>query len=234
MKDMKLVWSPERATNSYIDTVQALAVTTNHLVSESGVAEFVSAMAAGWNAQLIVETWSHGGVIPTSVGLSIASRHTGGRHVCIVPDERSRSEYAKNMGEAGMSPEVLVGEPEEVMDGLVGIDFLVVDSRRKDFTRVLRLAKLSCKGAVLICKNANFISKMDSGYIWRSVVARGLRRLVRSVFLPVGKGIHMAHLSAAGGGENSVVAVKHKARVIHNRWIKHVDQRSGDVHFIRK
>jgi len=111
---------------------------------------------------------------------------------------------------------------------------LVVDSRRKDFTRVLRLAKLSGKGAVLICKNANFISKMDSGYIWRSVVARGSRRLVRSVFLPVGKGIHMAHLSAAGGGENSVAAVKHKARVVHSRWIKHVDQRSGDVHFIRK
>ncbi|AES94199.2 putative S-adenosyl-L-methionine-dependent methyltransferase [Medicago truncatula] len=232
MKDMKLVWSPERATNSYIDTVQA--VTTNHLVSESGVAEFVSAMAAGWNAQLIVETWSCGGVIPTSVGLSIASGHNGGRHVCIVPDELSRSEYAKNMLEAGMSPEVLVGEPEEVMDGLIGIDFLVVDSRRKDFTRVLRLAKLSGKGSVLICKNANFISKMDSGYMWRSVVARGSRRLVKSVFLPVGKGIHMAHLSAAGGGEYSVAAVKHKARVIHNRWIKHVDQRSGDVHFIRK
>ena len=232
MKDMKLVWSPERATNSYIDTVQAVT-TINNLPRESGAAELVSSMAAGWNAQLIVETWSYGGVIPTSVGLSIASGHTGGRHVCIVPDERSRSEYAKSMAEAGMSPEVLVGEAEEVMDGLVGIDFLVVDSRRKDFTRVLRLAKLSSNGAVLICKNANFISKMDSGYIWRSVVARGSRRLVRSVFLPVGKGIHMAHFSAAGGGENSVAAMKHKGRGVH-KWIKHVDQRSGDVHFIRK
>ncbi|KAI5439816.1 hypothetical protein KIW84_025259, partial [Lathyrus oleraceus] len=229
MKEMKLVWSPERATNSYIDTVQAVSTTQCHLSSESGVAELLSAMAAGWNAQLIVETWSRGGVIPSSLGLAIASRHTGGRHVCIVPDERSRLEYAKSMGEAGMSPEIMVGEPEEVMDGLIGIDFLVVDSRRKDFPRVLRLAKLSNKGAVLICKNANFISNMDSSYIWRSVVARGLRRLVRSVFLPVGKGIHMAHFSAAGGGgENSVSAVK------HNRWIKHVDQRTGDVHFIRK
>ncbi|KAK2372240.1 hypothetical protein P8452_45620 [Trifolium repens] len=233
MKDMKLVWSPERATNSYIDTVQS--VTTNHISNESGVAELVSAMAAGWNAQMIVETWSRGGAIPTSVGLSIASRHTCGRHVCIVPDERSRSEYAKSMGEAGMSPEIMVGEPEDVMEGIIGIDFLVVDSRRKDFARVLRLAKLSSKGAVLICKNANFISKMDSGFIWRSVVARGLRRLVRSVFLPVGKGIHMAHFSAAGGGggENTVSAMKHKGRT-PNRWIKHVDQRSGDVHFIRK
>jgi hypothetical protein len=128
----------------------------------------------------------------------------------------------------------MVGEPEDVMEGIIGIVFLVVDSRRKDFARVLRLAKLSSKGAVLICKNANFISKMDSGFIWRSVVARGLRRLVRSVFLPVGKGIHMAHFSAAGGGgENTVTAMKLKGRT-PNRWIKHVDQRSGDVHFIRK
>ncbi|XP_058772906.1 uncharacterized protein LOC131647008 [Vicia villosa] len=229
MKEMKLVWSPERATNSYIDTVEAVSTSKCQLSNESGVAELVSAMAAGWNAQLIVETWSRGGVIPTSVGLSIASRHTGGRHVCIVPDERSRSEYAKVMGESGMLPEIMVGEPEEVMDGLVGIDFLVVDSRRKDFSRVLRLAELSGKGAVLICKNANYISKMDSSYIWRSVVAKGSRRLVRSVFLPVGKGLHMAHLSAAGGGESP-----HKGNVIPNRWIKHVDQRSGDVHFIRK
>lgn len=199
------------------------------------MAELISAMAAGWNTQLIVETWSQGGVIPTSVGLAVASRHTCGRHVCVVPDERSRSEYAKSMGEAGiMSPEIVVGEPEEVMGGLVDIDFLVVDSRRKDFPRVLRLAKLSGKGAVLICKNANsMISKMDSSFIWRSVVARGSsRRLVRSVFLPVGKGLHMAHFSATGG-DNSL---KHKGTgsTHAKRWIKHVDQRSGDVHFIRR
>lgn len=197
---------------------------------ESGVAELISAMAAGWNAQLIVETWSHGGVIPTSVGLAVARRHTGGRHVCIVPDERSRTEYEKNMAKAGMSPEILVGEPEEVMGGLVGIDFLVVDSRRKDFARVLRVAKLSGKGAVLICKNANCISKTGSSFIWRSVVAEGSRRLVRSVFLPVGKGLHMAHVSASGGDRSEA---KVKGGRGH-KWIKHVDQRSGDVHFIRR
>ncbi|KAJ1416043.1 hypothetical protein SESBI_17562 [Sesbania bispinosa] len=226
---MKLTWSPERASAAYIHTVQSC-----QLFRESGVAEMVSAMAAGWNAQLIVETWSHGGVIPTSEGLAIASHHTGGRHVCIVPDERSRSEYAKSMGEAGMSPEIMVGEPEEVMDGLVGIDFLVVDSRRRDFSRVLRLAKLSGKGAVLICKNANVISKMgSSGFIWRSVLAQGSRRLVRSVFLPVGKGLHMAHVSGTGG-DDSVTVSPLKVKGHAKRWIKHVDQRSGDVHFIRR
>lgn len=190
------------------------------------MAELVSAMSAGWNAKFIVETWSQGGPTATSIGLAVASRHTGGRHACVVPDERSRSEYVRAMNEAGMSPEVIVGEPEEVMDGLVGIDFLVVDSKRKDFARVLRQAKLSNRGAVLVCKNASF--KSASGFRWRSVIDGGSRRLVRSVFLPVGKGLDMAHVGSSGGASSSG---KGEGK---GRWIKHIDQRSGEEHVIRK
>lgn len=191
------------------------------------MAELVSAMAAGWNAQLIVETWSEGGVMATSVGLAVARTHTGGRHVCVVPDERSRSEYAERMGEAGMSAEIVVGEAEEVMEGLGGgIDFMVVDSTRGNFSRVLRLAKLSNKGAVLICKNVNSATNIasSSGFRWRSVLEEGSgsRRVVRSVFLPVGKGLDIAHVSAIGGGSAA------------KRWFKHVDQQSGEVHVIRR
>lgn len=177
-------------------------------------------MAAGWNAKFIVETWSQGGATATSVGLQIASRHTSGRHVCIVPDERSRTEYLHALRDSGMSPEVIVGEAEEVMEGLNGIDFLVVDSRRRDFCRVLRLARLSPRGAVLVCKNAN--CKSGSSFRWRSVVGDGTRRLVRSVFLPVGDGVDIGHVATSGGNSGE------------RRWIKHIDQHSGEVHLIRK
>ncbi|MED6168212.1 hypothetical protein PIB30_009714 [Stylosanthes scabra] len=230
---MKLVWCPERASKAYIDTVQSVST----LKRESGVAELVSAMAAGWNAQLIVETWSQGGLIPTSIGLAIASRHTGGRHVCIVPDEMSRVEYGERMSDAGVrTPETLVGEAEEVMEGLEGIDFLVVDSRRGDFARVLRLAKLSDQGAVLVRKNASSsrhtcCNSTGSGFRWRGVVDEGgsRRRVVRSVFLPVGKGLDIAHVSALGLGGGARGGAAHG-----KRWIKHVDRRSGDVHVIRR
>lgn len=193
------------------------------------MAELVSAMAAGWNAQLIVETWSQGGAIPTSVGLAIARAHTGGRHVCIVPDEGSRSEYAERMAEAGVSsPEIVVGEAEEAMDNLAGVDFLVVDGRRKDFSRVLRVAKLSSKGGVLVCKNAE--SRTASRFRWKSVVDEGSSRcVVRSVFLPVGKGLDIAHVSAVRA--NSGSAIKGCGG---KRWIKHFDQRSGELHVIRR
>lgn len=212
---MKLVWSPETSSKAYLDTVKSC-----ENFHESGVAELISAMAAGWNAKFIVETWSKGGATAASVGLEIASRHTGGRHVCIVPDERSRTEYTQSLRNSGMSPEVIVGEPEEVMDGLNGIDFLVVDSRRRDFSRVLRLARLSNKGGVLVCKNA--YSKSGSSFRWRSVIGDGARRLVRSVFLPVGKGLDIAHVATGGGNSGE------------RRWIKHIDQHSGEEHLIRK
>ncbi|XWS49044.1 hypothetical protein CRYUN_Cryun13aG0129600 [Craigia yunnanensis] len=216
---MKLVWSPETASKAFIDTVKSCK-----LYHESGVAELVSAMAAGWNARFIVETWSQGGPTVSSIGLAVASSHTTGRHVCIVPDERSRLEYVQALEEAEKSPEVIVGEPEEVMNGLNGIDFMVVDSQRKDFSRVLRSAKLSNRGAVLVCKNAN--SKSASGFKWRNVIDDGSCRLVRSVFLPVGKGLDIAHVATSGGISGS--------GKVKRRWIKHVDRQSGEEHVIRK
>ncbi|XP_073301283.1 uncharacterized protein [Primulina huaijiensis] len=215
---MKLVWSPETASKAYIETVKS-----SELFKQSSVAEFVSAMAAGWDAKLIVETWSRGGVISTSVGLSIARNHTKGRHVCIVPNEESKSEYVETMTRSGHSAEMIVGEPEEAMEGLKGIDFLVVDSSVREFARILRVAKLGHKGAVLMRKNAS--SRVASDFRWRGVLDQK-SRIVRSVFLPVGQGLDMAHVGARGGELDR--------RNGKSRWIKHVDRKSGEEFVFRK
>lgn len=194
----------------------------------------ISAMAAGWKAQFIVETWSHGGVTATSIGLAVASRHAEGRHVCIVPDERSKFEYLKAMTNAGVSKpseQVIVGEAEQVLDKLdLGIDFLVVDCKRKMFVRFLRLAKLSQRGAVLICKNASLINNVCPDFKWKSVIDGGSRRLVRSVYLPVGKGLDIAHVGCSGESSRSSSTKNHSHE---RRWIKHVDQQSGEEYVIR-
>ncbi|KAL0331389.1 UNVERIFIED_CONTAM: hypothetical protein Sangu_1684400 [Sesamum angustifolium] len=188
---MKLVWSPETASKAYIDTVRSCEVSQG-----SSVAELVSAMAAGWNTQLVVETWSKGGAVATSIGLAVATRHTGGRHICVVPDEESRSEYVDAMRKSGQqAEEVVVGQPEVAVEGLEGIDFLVVDGTRNDFVRILRVAKLGHRGAVLVCKNAS--SRAASDFRWRSVLDRK-SRIVRSVLLPVGQGLDIAHIGARG------------------------------------
>lgn len=85
----------------------------------------MSAMAAGWNAQLVVETWRRGGSIAVSVGLAVAAQHTGGRHVCVVSNDEAKAEYVAAMRGAGRATDVVVvaGRPEEAMEGLEGIDW---------------------------------------------------------------------------------------------------------------
>ncbi|KAL6501607.1 hypothetical protein OROGR_026740 [Orobanche gracilis] len=215
---MKLIWSSETASKAYIDTVKSC-----ELPDESGVPELVSALAAGWNAQLVVETWSKGGPTAASIGLSVATSHTKGKHICVVPDEDSKSEYVESMRKHGQpADDVIVGPPEKSMEGLKGIDFLVVDSGRSDFARILGVAKLGQRGAVLICKNAS--TRAASDFRWRRVLG-GKSRVVRSVILPVGKGLDIAHIGATDS-----VSVDRKGK---SRWIKHIDQQSGEEFVFR-
>ncbi|KFK35279.1 hypothetical protein AALP_AA5G264200 [Arabis alpina] len=217
---MKLVWSPETASNAYIHTVQ-----TCKSYKESSVAEYLSATAAGWNTRLIVETWTRGDPIATSVGLAVAAIHTCGRHVCIVPDEESRTEYEDVMKRAVTSKatEVMVGESsEDVVERLSGVDFMVVDSKRREFVKALGLARTSKMGAVLVCKNA--MQKSIPGFKWHGVLRRGTR-VVRSVFLPVGRGLDIAHVGASGCSD---------LKMNPSRWIKHIDPRSGEEHLFKR
>ncbi|KAJ4871818.1 hypothetical protein Rs2_46541 [Raphanus sativus] len=94
--------------------------------------------------------------------------------------------------------EIVVGDSvEDVMDRLSG-----VDSKRGEYIKALGLANMSKMGAVL----------------WHRVLRRGTR-VVRSVFLLVGRGLDIAHVGASGGGD---------LKKIHSRWIKHIDPRSGE------
>lgn len=193
------------------------------IFQESGEAELMSAMAGGWNAKTIVEVHI-GAVTSTSIGLAIAARHTGGRHFCLVSDEGSRLEYLNAMHAAGVPPpKVLVGRAEEVVVGLFDVDFLVVDGRRKDFDRVLRFAKLSHRGAVLVCQNAS--QRTMPGFTWGGVLC-STARIMRSVALPVGNGLDIAYVAYNGGAIDSMNGT--------SRWVTHIDQQSGEEHVIRR
>lgn len=175
-------------------------------------------MAAGWNARLIVETWCHEDeTTTTSIGLAVASTHTCGRHVCIVPNEHSKAAYLTSMKKAGMSPEVIVGEPETVVKELEFIDFLVVDLKRNEFDRILKAARFGRRGAVVVCLNGGSTVVLDGGS----------RRIVRSVFIPVGNGLDIAHVAGDESGSGSGI-------VKNRRWIKRVDRESGEEFLIRK
>ncbi|KAI3691686.1 hypothetical protein L6452_31488 [Arctium lappa] len=128
------------------------------------------------------------------------------------------------MEKIGMSPEVVVGEPVVVIQGLEVIDFLVVDSRKNEFAQVLKAARFGIRGAVVVCKNANFHATVE--FRWRSLFDSGSRRIVRSVFLPVGRGLDIAHVAVGESGSGS-------NKVGKSGWIKRVDRESGEEFLIR-
>uniref|UniRef100_A0A7N0TCL0 Uncharacterized protein n=1 Tax=Kalanchoe fedtschenkoi TaxID=63787 RepID=A0A7N0TCL0_KALFE len=222
---MKLVWSPETALESYLDTIKSC-----DRLRQSGEAEFIAATAGGWNAKLIVEAWAPcaPAAAATSVGLSIAARHTGGRHVCVVPNQLSKARYAASTHGFGLpaAPEVLVGEAEAVLSGLEGVDFLVVDGRRRDLVRVVRSVKVSQRGAVLVCRNVR--ERRVEGFRWDWVVGDGVR-VVRSVVLPVERGLDIAYVGHGGGGTG-----RSKVKRSERRWVKHIDEGSGEEHLFRR
>ncbi|KAG5579805.1 hypothetical protein H5410_050432 [Solanum commersonii] len=224
---MKLVWSPESASKAYLDTIQTCGIST-----KSSVAEFLSAMAAGYNAKLTVEAWKsdskiNGESIATSIGLAIAIKHNRGRYVCVVPDEKSRLEYVGAMQNSGVAlPELMVGEAKEVMERLNGVEFLVVDERRSDFISIFNSAKLSHHGAILVCKDGSKIRSIDSNKFSWDTVLNGKVCVVRSVTLPFGNGLEIAYIASKDGNQ--------KVRKYAKRWIRHIDRNSGEEHVIRR
>lgn len=220
---MKLDWSPETASKAYIDTVKRASESQN-----PGDAEFLSAMAAGYNAKLIVEVRRSmnvgGGGIATSVGLAVAAEHTHGRYVCVVADEASRRDYVNAMQEVNVTlPEVVVaGEVERVVDGLEGVDFLVVQGRCGG-REIFRRAKLSRRGAVLVYKGASKTAA-SSRFCWGGVVDSRNLRIVKSVSLPLENGLEIAYVAENDG----------KTLKSPKRWIRHIDVQSGEEHVFRR
>lgn len=90
---------------------------------------------------------------------------------------------------------------------------------------VLKTAELGEHGAVLVCKNASV--RVSPSFGWCSVLDSGSsRRLGRSAFLPVGKGLDIAYIAANGEGLHAAKG--------ESRWIKQLDRHSGQEAVIRK
>ncbi|KAL9249370.1 hypothetical protein AKJ16_DCAP01673 [Drosera capensis] len=190
---MQRVWSPELASKAYIDIIK-----TCGLDQEFGVAELISAMASGWNSKLIVSTWTKGDPLTTSIALEIASHHTGGRHVCVVPDEESKSVYTHAMTSGGgvATAEVIVAVEDMMAKIQRGMDFVVMDGKNTELQKTIGAARLCDKGAVLVRKNAG---AEGGGACWRFLVEDG-HRVVRTAFLPIRGGLDIAYVGRGCSG----------------------------------
>ncbi|XP_073009114.1 uncharacterized protein [Typha latifolia] len=198
-----MTWSAENATKAYLRTLKL-----GNKPMEPDVAEFISALAAGSGARLMVEACSDSAG-PTTLALIAAANQTGGRAVCIVhgPDElRSSVEF---LGAEADNVELVVGDARKLLMGeYLGADFVLVDCEMREHEHVFRAAQAGAVegcGGVVVGYNAFCGRPCRSG---RTKVEH----------LPIGGGM-------------TVCRVPPQAK--KSQWVVRVDEDTGEEHVFR-
>ncbi|KAB2595849.1 hypothetical protein D8674_031299 [Pyrus ussuriensis x Pyrus communis] len=230
-------WSAASATNAYFDTLKLVSNVSNVLTpnsysfllcndcgrqcgswktQEPGSNEFVSALAAGMNAKLIVEVTST--VSPSTIALGAAAKQTGGKLVCIL-SQPVLDESKKVIRDSGLkdSVEFKTGNPSELLSNYENIDFSLVDCKNDEYTRLLKLLDVNARKSVVVANNLVGERKELEGHLG----VKGKRVPVRSTKNSIGKGMEVTMI-----GKNTEESGKSK-------WVVKVDEQSGEEHIFR-
>ncbi|XP_009772122.1 uncharacterized protein [Nicotiana sylvestris] len=205
-------WSAENATNAFLKTLK---------MGERGkapdVTEFISAMAAGNNAQLMVMACSsHPG--SALLGLVAAAHQTGGRVICILRRQQDMHAAKKALlGDYANFVEFVIGEDVKTLlvSNYEGADFVLIDCKLEDFQEVFEAAQqgvCTVKGAFIVGYNAlNEGPKLGFDH--------------KGYFLPIGEGLLISKITVSEG--KKIVGGK------RSHWVVEVDECSGEEHVYR-
>ncbi|VFQ80567.1 unnamed protein product [Cuscuta campestris] len=178
-------------------------------------AEFVSALAAGNNARCtVVACSSHADSI--TLALAAASHQTGGRVVCILPEdgllEASRASLDSSV------VEFVVGDAEELLSGdYREADFVAIDCNLENHEGIFKSVQWSGRPCNTVVLGYNAFGKRS----WRS--SGGLRISL----LPIGEGLLMTRIASANK-KSGVVGMEKRGR-----FVVKVDKCTGEEHFFR-
>ncbi|KAG9445410.1 hypothetical protein H6P81_016750 [Aristolochia fimbriata] len=203
-----MAWSAESATKAYLQTLKM----GKRWGKEPDMSEFVSALAAGNGARLMVVACG-GAAGATTLALAAAAQETGGRVVCILPGLRElRQSKALLAAAAADLVEFVVGDASTLLlSDYQGADFVLIDCDLDDHEEILEAAQVGRKrdGVVVVGYNAFHGGK------WQ-----------KSMLLPIGDGLQ-------------VVTIKPPARKTikpptrRSRWVVRVDACTGEEHVYR-
>ncbi|XP_071728648.1 uncharacterized protein [Rutidosis leptorrhynchoides] len=213
-------WSAENATEAYIKTMQMCKK-----VNEPDVAEFISAIAAGNNAQLIVVTCASTAG-STVLGLIAATHQTGGRLICIVKGQEELKSSKQTLGSHANHVEFIVGKAQNLLlDEYKSADFVVIDCNLENHEGILEAIQQHKRGKSTIVLGYNAYWK-DS-WVWSRL---------NSQLLPIGEGLLLmrvagkcedgdrrngAHGDCGGGAKRT------------SHWVVKVDKSTGEEHVFR-
>ncbi|PNX99056.1 hypothetical protein L195_g022317 [Trifolium pratense] len=204
-------WSAENAKKAYL---QALKMAKRD--KEPDVAEFISAIAAGKNAQLmVVASASVAG--SAMLALAAAAQQTHGRVVCISRGQNDLQESKKALGVHKDCVEFVVGDAKSLLlNDYKGADFVLVDC---DMYNSREIFLAAFKGA----------TKDGSLVVGYNVRHRALRwRQLRATYLPIGEGLLVTKIDLNLKKDNEIFVQRKKSN-----WIVQVDNCTGEEHIFR-
>ncbi|AES75850.1 DUF1442 family protein [Medicago truncatula] len=209
-------WSAENATKAYLSTMKM-----GQKAKEPAVAEFISAIAAGNNAQLMVVACA-GAADPTTLALVAAANQTNGKVICIVPTIEDLITSKKILGAASNQVQFMIGKGAQELLVLNKADFVLIDCNLINHEEIVKCVQIGCckqKGTVVVGYNA-FSSKGS----WRSCGSK-------TQLLPIGQGLLVTRF-----GENNAISPKFESGISNSprsRWIVKVDKCTGEEHVYR-
>lgn len=162
--------------------------------------EFISALAAGNRARLMVEITSDG-ISPLTIGLAVAAKQTGGRFVCILHEDHAEKQRAGLMGNDHLEDmiEFVYGNPCEVIKQYMHIDFAVIDCKvNANHQKLFKTINLNPNGSIVVVNNLHH--RRDR--ISFPQVVKGRISGVKSVTLPIGEGMELTRIGSAGKRES--------------------------------
>ncbi|XP_057805822.1 uncharacterized protein LOC131020809 [Salvia miltiorrhiza] len=226
-------WSPKHATNAYLDALKLCSTTKKPRSSRAQKPEsneFISALAAGMSAKLMVEVTSE--VSPSTIALAAAARQTGGKLVCILPESELLTSQ-KRIEDSGLRDmvEFKTGDPAEVLLNYENVDFSLVDSKADDYDRLQETLDVNLKRSVVVTSNLLEGGKGLGGCL------KGVEKTtrVRSMTHPIGKGMEVTMIGKSGGYRRSKSGgyTVDGGEGRKSKWISKVDQVSGEEHIYR-
>lgn len=249
-------WSRASAVNAFLDTVNLCKLEEERKQAEPESTEFISALAAGMTAQLIVEA-SSSAASRSTIGLAAAARQTGGRLVCILPAKAGVDTVAETMKDLGLehTTDFVIGNAMELLPEYKNVDFACIDSRlTEDYQDLFRVLNLNPSRAVVVANNV-FDRKPTNAYAKTFKKKAG----AKTVTLPIGKGIEVTRIGTDYNNHSSphtqqevdmdmdVMGMIPKRKCCtanrnvkttscrgkKGRWIVQVDERTGEEHVFR-
>lgn len=208
-------WSAENATKAYLRTIKM-----GNNDKEPNVAEFISALSAGKNAQLMVVACATTAGSPT-LGLVAAAHQTGGRVICIVSGEEELRTSIDTLGCNASRVEFVVGEPQSLLlSEYRNADLVVIDCNLENREEILKVVQLSAGRSKTNTTVLGYNAFCKDSWQWGGS---------KTQFLPIGDGLLMTTIAAKvdiSGGENVGMGKR-------SRWIVKVDKCTGEEHVFR-